>query len=573
VAWPVLTTVLLAAAVSASAQTGSTATSTGQSSSTTQTSPSTAAAEESRPATTTFFGDTGLWFVPTGEVLGNGKWSASGYRRGTNWVQGYSNVADFAGTFGIGIKDRAEIFGSFLVDTRIDRDVRPVFVADPSFGGIVDRYPRVNQYWTGDNIGDFYLGAKVNLLSEHENDPAAFALRGIVKLPTGKKNAGVSTGKPDFSFDAIVSKEAAQLVEVAGYAGYEWRGSPSGFDLPGGAFRWGAGLGFPSRNFLRVTGELNGLLPSSDDATITGSPLVGIDNSLSPLVSNTEKITRATLGLTVQSKKGVFFGAGVSWNVPSKSRNLTFAEGGDDVLGDYYDWQFRIGYHPGVKTYVPPPPPAPPAPPPAPPANRPPTVRAQCNPCSVEVGKSSTVTADAQDPDGDTLTYRWTAPNGTLANPAERSTLWTAPMQEGTVPVTVTVNDGKGGTASDTVNIQVTRPPVKQYTFEDVHFDFDRYSLRPEATRVLDEAVTAMREDATLRLTIEGHTCNIGTAEYNLALGNRRATAVREYLVSRGVSADRLNTVSYGEERPKYDNAREETRRLNRRAALTVRLQ
>jgi len=90
---------------------------------------------------------------------------------------------------------------------------------------------------------------------------------------------------------------------------------------------------------------------------------------------------------------------------------------------------------------------------------------------------------------------------------------------------------------------------------------------------VLDEAVTALREDATLRIQIEGHTCNIGTAEYNLALGDRRANAVRDYLASRGVTADRLSTVSYGEERPKYDNAREETRRLNRRAALTVNLQ
>src|SRR6202007_1824304 len=108
---------------------------------------------------------------------------------------------------------------------------------------------------------------------------------------------------------------------------------------------------------------------------------------------------------------------------------------------------------------------------------------------------------------------------------------------------------------------------------EDVHFDFDRYSLRPEATRVLDEAVDAMKQNATLRLTIEGHTCNIGTAEYTLALGDRRASAVRDYLVSRGVAADRLRTVSYGEERPKYDNAREETRRLNRRAALVVSLQ
>jgi len=172
------------------------------------------------------------------------------------------------------------------------------------------------------------------------------------------------------------------------------------------------------------------------------------------------------------------------------------------------------------------------------------------------------------------VTYRWSAPTGTLAQPAERQTLWTAGQQEGAVPVTVTVTcptDAK--TASDTVRINVTRPPVRSYTFEDVHFDFDRYTLRPEATRILDEAVTAMRETPTLRLTIEGHTCNIGTAEYNLALGDRRATAVRDYLVSRGVSADRLQTISYGEERPKYDNAREETRRLNRRAALVVRLQ
>jgi peptidoglycan-associated lipoprotein len=187
---------------------------------------------------------------------------------------------------------------------------------------------------------------------------------------------------------------------------------------------------------------------------------------------------------------------------------------------------------------------------------------------------SSTVTATPMDSIGCAVTYRWTTPTGTLANAAARQSLWTAPNQPGTVPITVTVTcptDNK--TASDTVNIQVNRPPARTYTFEDVHFDFDRYSLRPEATRVLDEAINAMREDATLRLTIEGHTCNIGTAEYNLALGDRRANAVRAYLVSRGVSADRLQTISYGEERPKYDNAREETRRLNRRAAMVVRLQ
>src|SRR5713101_363454 len=563
----------LAAAASARAQTGSSRISTGQSPTTSQTpSSSTVTSEETRPATTTFFGDTGLWFVPTAEVLPRGKWSVSGYRRGTNWVQGYTNVGDFDGTFGVGVGDRAEIFGAFLFDTRIDRDTYPLFINDSSFGGVIDRYPRVNQHWTGDNVGDFYLGAKINLWSESRQNPAAIALRGMVKVPSGKKDIGNGTGKADGSIDLIVSKELAKVVEWAGYGGYEFRGKPDGFETPSGAFQWGTGVGFPSRNIVRVTGEVNGYLPSKDSMTITGPRLVGTDGTLAPLLSDTENITRATLGLTVQAKNGFFVGAGVSWNVPSKARDLRFTD--TDQFGDYYDWQFRIGYHPGVKVYVPPPAPAPPPPPPPAPAPQHMlTVKADCNPCSVEVRKSSTVTATVQDSIGCAVTYRWTAPTGTLAQPAERQTLWTAPQQEGSVPVTVTVtcpSDNK--TASDTVNIQVTRPPVRSYTFEDVYFDFDRYSLRPEATRVLDEAIAAMRENTTLRVEIEGHTCNIGTAEYNLALGDRRANAVKDYLVSRGITADRLRTVSYGEERPKYDNSREETRRLNRRAALTVNL-
>ena len=128
-----------------------------------QTSSNATADGSTRPATTTFFGDTGLWFVPTAEVLPHGKWSVSGYRRGTNYIQGYTNIGDFAGTFAVGIKDRAEIFGSFLVDTRIDRDAVPLFFNDPKQGGFIDRYPLVNQNWTGDNVGDLYIGAKINL--------------------------------------------------------------------------------------------------------------------------------------------------------------------------------------------------------------------------------------------------------------------------------------------------------------------------------------------------------------------------------------------------------------------------
>src|SRR5918996_1526262 len=234
-------------ATTAVAQTSSTS----SASQTPQQPPSSSSDDSRRPATTTFFGDTGLWFVPIAEVLPHGKVSVSGYRRGTNWVQGYTNVGDFAGTVGVGLGNRAELFGSFLFDTRIDRDVRPLFlVNNATFGGIVDRYPRVTQYWTGDHVGDLYLGAKVNLISEYEGDPAAFAFRALVKVPTGKEEVGNGTGKADVALEAILSKEAAKLVDVSAVGGDEWRGGPGGGGGAGGGGGGGGGAGLSSPGFL-----------------------------------------------------------------------------------------------------------------------------------------------------------------------------------------------------------------------------------------------------------------------------------------------------------------------------------
>ena len=74
-------------------------------------------------------------------------------------------------------------------------------------------------------------------------------------------------------------------------------------------------------------------------------------------------------------------------------------------------------------------------------------------------------------------------------------------------------------------------------------------------------------------MTIEGHCDSIGTVEYNLALGERRANSVRDYLQSRGIAMTRLRTVSYGEERPLADNSTAEGRAMNRRAHLAVIIQ
>lgn len=522
---------------------------------------------ETRRATTTFRGDTGLWFVPTGDVLPAGRWSVSGYRVNFDYNQGFTDVSNFPLTVGFGLGDRAEVFGAWDVVRRIDRDSRSIFRPESQSGGLINEYPFVRQGWSGNQLGDLWVGAKVNLTSQWRQQPAAFALRGLVKLPLADdEEEGVGTGKTDFAIDAIVSGEMNERVELSGFGGFIFRGKPDNVELTNG-FRWGVGAGFPTRQNLRLTAELFGEA-YLDDSLTTSTPLVGEDGSLSPLTSNIDSPFNAAVGLTWVGDNGFFAGAGLNYRVRMDGRSEFGAF--EDETGDSLGFQVRLGYHPGTRIYVAPPPPPPPPPPPA---NRPPTVNARCEPCTVEVGKTSTVTADASDPDGDTLTYRWSAPAGTLAAPGDRQSLWTAPMQEGPVQVTVTVDDGRGNTASDNVTIQVIKPAVQDFTFEDVHFDFDRYSLRPEATRALDEAISTLQANAELRIEIEGHTCNIGTAEYNLALGERRAAAVREYLASRGISADRVRTVSYGEERPKHDNAREETRRLNRRAALVVRVQ
>src|SRR3990170_3334700 len=169
------------------------------------------AAEDTRPATTTIYGDTGLWFVPTAEILPHRAWSASAYRVEYDREQGFTDIGHFLATVGVGVGDRAEVFGSVRLVTRIDRDIRPLFTANESVGGLVQDYPFVNSGWIGNEFGDIYLGAKIHLLSEHRQHPVALAVRPMVKLPSGDEEQGAGTGKADFQIDVIVSKDVREL--------------------------------------------------------------------------------------------------------------------------------------------------------------------------------------------------------------------------------------------------------------------------------------------------------------------------------------------------------------------------
>jgi outer membrane protein OmpA-like peptidoglycan-associated protein len=110
--------------------------------------------------------------------------------------------------------------------------------------------------------------------------------------------------------------------------------------------------------------------------------------------------------------------------------------------------------------------------------------------------------------------------------------------------------------------------PVATLVLEGVNFEFDKAVIRPQDYAILDQNIVALKEWGDVDVEVAGHTCSIGTEEYNLGLSLRRAEAVRNYLVSKGVSADRLTVRGYGESRPAVSNATREGRAQNRRVEL-----
>ena len=105
---------------------------------------------------------------------------------------------------------------------------------------------------------------------------------------------------------------------------------------------------------------------------------------------------------------------------------------------------------------------------------------------------------------------------------------------------------------------------------KDIHFEFDRYELRADARETLEANANWLKENRSIRVEIEGHCDERGTNEYNLGLGAKRAQAARDYLVSLGITADRLSTVSYGEEIPVCTEHAESCWEKNRRDRFVI---
>jgi peptidoglycan-associated lipoprotein len=236
----------------------------------------------------------------------------------------------------------------------------------------------------------------------------------------------------------------------------------------------------------------------------------------------------------------------------------------------------------GCKKKAPPPPPPPPAPvaAPAPPPPAAPSITSfTAEPSSIERGQSSTLTWATTDASGVSI-------DNTIGAVQPTGNRRVFPGSSTTYTLTAT---GPGGTKTATATVNVTEPApppppptVVKQTFEqmlsgtvvDAYFDYDKSDIREEARAALTRDADALKAifssfpDASV--TIEGHCDERGSAEYNLALGDRRATAAKEFLVQLGVPGDKLKTISYGKERPQCTDHTEECWQKNRRAHFST---
>ena len=235
----------------------------------------------------------------------------------------------------------------------------------------------------------------------------------------------------------------------------------------------------------------------------------------------------------------------------------------------------------GCKKKVPPPPPppppvAPPPPPPPPPAA--PTIsQFTAEPTSIQRGQSSTL--------------RWQV-NGQTTNIAINQGVGAVqatgnnrvfPTAATTYTLTAT---GPGGNVTATTTVSVSEPPPpppppappkaptvtlaeRLMEVQDAFFDYDKSDVRSDArdalTKDADTLKSILAAFPNATVVVEGHCDERGSAEYNLGLGDRRASSAREFLTGLGVSADRLKTISYGKERPQCTEANESCYQKNRR--------
>jgi peptidoglycan-associated lipoprotein len=213
---------------------------------------------------------------------------------------------------------------------------------------------------------------------------------------------------------------------------------------------------------------------------------------------------------------------------------------------------------------------APPPPPPPPPAAAP-TASISVSPDTIQPGQSATLTwqtSNASDVSIDGIGA--VQPSGTQQVSPTDSTTYHL------------LAKGSGGTQEATTRLTVTPPPQAEaprapspteedlfgHSVRDIFFDYDKSNIRPDQQAAVQADAQFLNQHSDISFTVEGHCDERGSTEYNLALGDQRASAVKSALASAGVSAGRIKTISYGKEKPFCMDSNESCWQQNRRGHL-----
>ena len=218
---------------------------------------------------------------------------------------------------------------------------------------------------------------------------------------------------------------------------------------------------------------------------------------------------------------------------------------------------------------------APPPPPPPPAAAATPTVSLTAEPSTIQKGESVTLSWTSQD--ATTLDLQpgvgTVQPNGSTSVSPEESTTYTLTAK------------GPGGSSTAQARVTVTSPPpaappaeapavseetLFEQNIKDAFFDYNKSDIRPDAQQALTADANFLRAHPSINFVIEGHCDERGSEEYNLGLGDRRATSAKNFLVNLGVPASHITTISYGKDRPFCTEQDEACYQKNRRAHLVL---
>ena len=235
------------------------------------------------------------------------------------------------------------------------------------------------------------------------------------------------------------------------------------------------------------------------------------------------------------------------------------------------------GCHHGKKTATPPPPPA--APPPA--ATNKPTINYfNAEPSTINSGQPSTLRWSVSDATSVTIDNGIgpVSPNGRRAVYPTGTMTYnltaTGPGGDTALSATITVSGAAPVTAAPPAPPALSAQDILSQQVKDLHFDYDKSDVRAEDQPLLQADANALKQifatDSNFIVTIEGHCDERGSAEYNLALGDRRASATKDALTGLGVPGDKLKTVSYGKERPICTDDNETCYGQNRRAHFSA---